>query len=117
VAAQQDIANVVLDSVRRHTGKQLEASLAKHPRFVTLSRNLGVLLDRAHVLPDGWSAWAAINPERDGYQVTPMDPALRSRFLNLHVHLDHRSWLEWAEKKSIHNAVLTLARAANPEWS
>src|SRR5262249_16597879 len=39
-------------------------------------------------LPPGWSACAAINPEDDKYQVTPLDPALRARFLNLRVRAD-----------------------------
>ena len=32
-------------------------------------------------LPEGWSVCAAINPEDDKYQVTPLDPALRARFV------------------------------------
>lgn len=61
-------------------------------------------------LPPGWVPCAAINPEDDDYQVTPLDPALRSRFLNLHVRADRRVWLHWAEAAGVHPAVLALAR-------
>ncbi|MBN1674741.1 MAG: AAA family ATPase [Kiritimatiellae bacterium] len=62
-------------------------------------------------LPDGWSTCAAVNPERGEYQVTPLDPALRSRFLNLLVHADRECWLAWAETHQVHGAVLRLARS------
>lgn len=62
-----------------------------------------------YALPDGWSTMAAINPEDGDYQVTPLDPALRSRFLNLRVHAHRASWLSWAGAHDVHPAVLTLA--------
>jgi MoxR-like ATPase len=61
-------------------------------------------------LPDDWMACAAINPEKGDYQVTPLDPALRSRFLSLVVRADRDSWLLWAEANATHPAVLDLAR-------
>ncbi len=61
-------------------------------------------------LPPGWSACAAINPEDDEYQVTPLDPALRARFLELVVRADRKAWLAWAEENATHPAVLELAR-------
>jgi hypothetical protein len=61
-------------------------------------------------LPPGWSTCAAINPEDGDYQVTPLDPALRSRFLNLAVRADRACWLEWATANGTHAAVLQLAR-------
>ena len=61
-------------------------------------------------LPEGWSACAAINPEHGDYQVTPLDPALRSRFMNLKVYADRETWLAWAQKNNVHGAVLSLAR-------
>ncbi len=63
-----------------------------------------------YVLPEGWLACAAINPEDGEYQVTPLDPALRARFLNLRVRADRPSWLDWAEAHGIHPAILTLGR-------
>lgn len=60
-------------------------------------------------LPDGWTTCAAINPEHDEYQVTPLDPALRSRFLNVAVRADRTEWLAWAHANSLHPAVLELA--------
>jgi hypothetical protein len=61
-------------------------------------------------LPSGWSTCAAINPEDENYQVTPLDPALRARFLNLRVRADRAAWLDWARENGIHPAVLDLAR-------
>jgi len=61
-------------------------------------------------LPPGWLACAAINPEDGDYQVTPLDPALRSRFLNLVVRADRDAWLLWAGENGVHAAVLDLAR-------
>ncbi len=60
-------------------------------------------------LPDGWMTCAAINPEHDEYQVTPLDPALRSRFLNIAVRADRGEWLLWAREHALHPAVLELA--------
>jgi hypothetical protein len=63
-----------------------------------------------YTLPEGWSVVAAINPEQDDYQVTPLDPALRCRFLQLYVYADRANWVAWAEKAQVHRAVLHLAR-------
>ncbi len=60
-------------------------------------------------LPEGWSTCAAINPEEGEYQVTPLDPAMRARFLHLTVRADREGWLEWARAKNIHPAVMQLA--------
>ncbi|RYE89775.1 MAG: ATPase, partial [Myxococcales bacterium] len=62
-------------------------------------------------LPPGWACFAAINPEAGDYQVTPLDPALRARFLNLTVRADRSSWLAWAVGNGVHPAVLALARS------
>lgn len=63
-----------------------------------------------YVLPDGWCVMAAVNPEDGEYQVTPLDAALRARFLNLAVRADRAEWLRWAEQNGVHPAVLKLAR-------
>lgn len=60
-------------------------------------------------LPPGWVPFAAINPEDGEYQVTPLDPALRCRFLQLKVRADIRSWRAWAEQNQLHPVVLRLA--------
>jgi MoxR-like ATPase len=60
-------------------------------------------------LPPGWVPFAAINPEDGEYQVTPLDPALRCRFLQLKVRADIRSWRDWAEHNHLHAAVRKLA--------
>ncbi len=62
-------------------------------------------------LPAGWVPFAAINPEDGEYQVTPLDPALRSRFLVLKVRADVRSWREWAVTAGVHPVILKLAIA------
>jgi len=61
-----------------------------------------------YVLPDGWVCCAAINPEDDAYQVNPLDPALRSRFLQVLVKAERSAWKEWAQKSGIHRIVLKL---------
>jgi hypothetical protein len=65
----------------------------------------------AYELPPGWVCFAAINPEDGDYAVTPLDPALRARFLQLRVRADRRSWLAWAARHDVHSAVLTLVRS------
>ena len=63
-----------------------------------------------YTLPEGWSVFAAINPEGEDYEVTPLDPALRARFCALRVHASRREWLTWAERERLHPAVLHVAR-------
>jgi len=63
-----------------------------------------------YTLPDGWVSFAAINPEDGEYQVTPLDPALRARFLNLRVKADREAWISWAMRSGIHPAVIALAK-------
>ncbi len=64
-----------------------------------------------YVLPEGWSCVAAINPETGDYQVTPLDAALRARFLQVPVRADRAAWLAWAAVHGVHPAVTALARA------
>ena len=47
-------------------------------------------------LPPDWVSFAAINPETSDYQVTPLDRALRARFLTLQVRAERSAWLAWA---------------------
>lgn len=62
-------------------------------------------------LPPGWVCFAAINPESADYQVTPLDRALRARFLGLTVRADRATWLAWAEVNGVHRGVVALVRA------
>ncbi len=64
-----------------------------------------------YTLPPDWVVFAAVNPATGDYHVTPLDPALRARFLDLSVRADRASWLAWAVEHQVHPAVLTLARA------
>jgi hypothetical protein len=52
-----------------------------------------------------------VNPATGDYQVTPLDPALRARFLELRVRAERGAWLAWALENGVHPAVLSLARA------
>jgi hypothetical protein len=67
----------------------------------------------SYTLPDGWCCFAAINPELDDadYQVTPLDPALRARFLNMRVRADRVEWVRWAQDNGVHPAVLAVAKS------
>ncbi|AKT41748.1 MoxR like ATPase [Chondromyces crocatus] len=62
-------------------------------------------------LPPGWVCFAAINPESADYQVTPLDRALRARFLGVNVRADRATWLAWAEVNGVHPGVVALVRA------
>jgi hypothetical protein len=64
-----------------------------------------------YVLPEGWACFAAINPETGDYQVTPLDAALRARFLQVPVRPDRAAWLAWAGAHGVHPAVMALVRA------
>ena len=55
-----------------------------------------------------------INPETGDYQVTPLDAALRARFLHVPVRPDRAAWLAWAGSSHVHPAVMALARAHEP---
>jgi hypothetical protein len=62
-------------------------------------------------LPPDWVCFAAINPETGDYHVTPLDRALRARFLCATVRADRASWLSWALASGVHPAVVDLVRA------
>jgi hypothetical protein len=61
-------------------------------------------------LPPDWVCFAAVNPETADYQVTPLDRALRARFLTLAVRAERSAWLAWAETHGVHPAVIALAQ-------
>jgi hypothetical protein len=62
-------------------------------------------------LPTDWVCFAAVNPETADYQVTPLDRALRARFLTLAVRADRSAWLAWAQTHGVHPAIIALAHA------
>ncbi|MEN0064225.1 MAG: MoxR family ATPase [Myxococcota bacterium] len=62
----------------------------------------------SYTLPEGWSCIAAINPEDGDYQVHRLDPALRSRFLQLHVTADRAPWVRWAQDHGVHPVIIEL---------
>jgi len=59
-------------------------------------------------LPPGWVCAAAVNPEDGDYQVNRLDPALRSRFLQLSVCADRGEWLAWAARARVHPLILRI---------
>jgi MoxR-like ATPase len=65
----------------------------------------------AYTLPEGWSCVAAVNPDDGEYHVSPLDRALRARFLELRVVADRATWLAWAESSGLHPAIVALVRA------
>lgn len=65
----------------------------------------------AYELPEAWVCFAAINPETSDYHVTPLDRALRARFMNVEVRADRAAWLAWAETNGVHRGVVALVRA------
>jgi MoxR-like ATPase len=78
---------------------------------------LQLLSDRSlndYRLPAGWLPVAAINPDDHEYEVEGLDPALRSRFVQVAVEADQQEWLAWARDEGIHPAVLAYV-AADPE--
>jgi MoxR-like ATPase len=64
----------------------------------------------AYELPEGWTCVAAVNPEDQDYQVNHLDPALRSRFLQLSVCADRDTWLGWATCANIHPIIERMVR-------
>ncbi len=64
-----------------------------------------------YALPPGWSCVAAVNPEGGDYRVQALDPALRSRFLQLEVCADRDAWLAWATGANVHPVILGVVRA------
>jgi len=58
-----------------------------------------------YTLPAGWFCVAAINPDDGDYQVNELDPAMRSRFLQLTVRAERSAWLDWAVKANVHPIV------------
>jgi MoxR-like ATPase len=64
-----------------------------------------------YTLPKGWLAVAAINPSEDGYEVEELDPALLSRFVEVHVVPDRGEWLEWARAEGVHPGVVAYVEA------
>lgn len=59
-----------------------------------------------YCLPEGWVPCAAIN-DGDGYMVEELDPALRSRFLQIRVVPDVREWVRWARgQQRVHPKVI-----------
>ena len=64
----------------------------------------------AYELPEGWICVAAVNPEDGDYQVNRLDPALRSRFLQLSVCAERDTWLGWATRANVHPVIARLVR-------
>jgi MoxR-like ATPase len=77
------------------------------PRYLQAPCMGLVLARRIHdyELPEGWLVAAAANPQNSGYEVATLDPALRSRFLEVLCVPDPSTWLAWAADARVHPAV------------
>lgn len=98
---------------REGAGILLLEELNRAERFV-LAPALQLLSARRlndYVLPPGWSIVAATNPEGSDYDVDRLDPALRSRFLQIHVEPDRHNWIGWARRTGLHPAVVRLVES------
>ncbi|MBN1419941.1 MAG: AAA family ATPase [Planctomycetes bacterium] len=63
-----------------------------------------------YVLPPGWMLAATINPPAPSYQVHPLDPALRDRFLQVSACANREDWLAWAKSRGIAPEIIAIAR-------
>lgn len=52
-----------------------------------------------YILPENWMPVAAINPSDVEYHVDQLDPALVSRFVQLHIVPDAHEWAKWADSE------------------
>jgi hypothetical protein len=59
-------------------------------------------------LPAGWALAATMNPADGGYDVDELDPAYRSRFIQLTVVPDKAEWLTWAAGAGVHEKVIAF---------
>lgn len=57
-------------------------------------------------LPRGWLPVAAVNPDDEDYTTNPLDPALRSRFVQVQVLPDREEWLIWARRSGLHPSAI-----------
>lgn len=65
-------------------------------------------------LPEGWVPMAAINPQGGAYQVSDLDPALLSRFLQVQVEADPQEWAIWAtEKGNVHPKIVEFVQRSS----
>lgn len=64
-----------------------------------------------YVLPPGWMPGGAVNPDGHDYDVSTLDPALRSRFVEVTVIPDQQEWLKWAERQRLHQGVIDYVRS------
>ncbi len=64
-----------------------------------------------YIVPAGWSMIACVNPADDGdfnYQVNELDPALRSRFMEIEIYPGKGEWLNWANDNDVDDAIIQV---------
>lgn len=64
-----------------------------------------------YIVPEGWSMIACVNPADDGdfnYQVNELDPALRSRFMEIEICAGKGEWLNWANDNDVDDAIIQV---------
>lgn len=52
-------------------------------------------------LPLNWHIVLTANPDEGDYSVTPMDEAMLTRMMHVHLIFDHGSWLDWAGRAGL----------------
>ena len=72
---------------------------------LVLDRRLG-----KYIVPPGWVIWAAGNKQTDRAIVNKMGSALRSRFIQYELSVDHGAWEEWALRAGVHMDVIAYLR-------
>ena len=60
-----------------------------------------------HILPDGWTIVAIINPDNGNYHVSQLDPAFKRRFVQIAVDPDVQDWVSWAKGAQITSDILS----------
>ncbi|KKL94498.1 hypothetical protein LCGC14_1864070 [marine sediment metagenome] len=64
-----------------------------------------------YIVPEGWSMIACVNPADDGdfnYQVNELDPALKSRFMEIEICAGKGEWLNWANDNDVDDAIIQV---------
>jgi len=100
-----DRAVLFLDELNRATRQVLQAIFQ-----LVLDRRL-----HTHQLPDSVKLVAAMNPDRAAYDVSPLDPALLTRFIHITIENTPEDFVAWANEQGLHPAVIEFIQS-NPGY-
>ncbi|MCB0705210.1 MAG: AAA family ATPase [Saprospiraceae bacterium] len=82
---------LLLDDLNRADDRILRGLMPLLQRFGMVSWNL----------PPSWRIVCTANPDVGDYSVTPLDPAILTRLMHVHLHFDSSKWANWAVEKNI----------------